>query len=402
VPATRTLFCISLLAGTAMTARAQGPARLDIMSGAGVGPAGSWTRESQIGVALGASRSAAFAFFDADGHERDGRLSLSQMRLEGAWQSRPVGPFRISATAVSAAAPGASGPVALDSRVNLSARLGSGGMWLGAGRSIEGDMTGGAGAWQSIGGAIITLSYEPQQLLSRRHSVNSTRIPGPDSSYTDTAGVHVIPTFLIRDDTINESSLRSHPGLELRADWAAGRWMVSAAGNRALAPTGAIGSDSAPVTKAVSTATVTLAARVSGAFGLVASFGASSQPTVRTPARYAAVGVRVWSSTLRRPVAAPVRPASTAFAVTPLDAGMYRMTLRVPGARTAEVSGDFNDWKPVTLREISPNVWEATVVMTPGTHRVNVRVNGDAWTAPPGMPAVNDEFNGRVGIIVVR
>jgi hypothetical protein len=40
--------------------------------------------------------------------------------------------------------------------------------------------------------------------------------------------------------------------------------------------------------------------------------------------------------------------------------------------------------------------------MTPGTHRVNVRVNGDAWTAPPGMPAVNDEFNGRVGIIVVR
>jgi hypothetical protein len=40
--------------------------------------------------------------------------------------------------------------------------------------------------------------------------------------------------------------------------------------------------------------------------------------------------------------------------------------------------------------------------MTPGTHRVNVRVNGDTWTAPPGMPTVDDEFNGRVGIIVVR
>jgi hypothetical protein len=391
-----------LLVCAAANTRGQGPARLDIMSGAGVGPAGSWTRESKLDVALGASRARAFAFFNADGQERDGRVSLNQMRLEGAWQSRPVGPFRISAAAASAAAPGASGPVTLDSRVNVSARLGSGGMWLGAGSSIDGDVTGGAGAWQAIGGAIITLSYEPQQLLSRRHSVNSRRVSGPDSIYFDTAGRHVIPTFRMFVDTINESSLRSHPGLELRGDWAAGRWMVSAAGNRAIGLTGAIGSDSAPVSKAVSTATVTLAARVSGAFGLVASFGASSQPTVRTPARYAAVGVRVWSPSLRRPVAAPVRPAATAFAVTLVDPGTYRMVLRVPGARTAEVSGDFNDWKPVALREVSPNVWEATVPMTPGTHRINVRINGDAWTAPPNVPTVNDEFNGRVGIIVVR
>jgi hypothetical protein len=33
---------------------------------------------------------------------------------------------------------------------------------------------------------------------------------------------------------------------------------------------------------------------------------------------------------------------------------------------------------------------------------VNIRVNGDAWTAPPGTPSIEDEFNGTVGLVVVQ
>ena len=40
--------------------------------------------------------------------------------------------------------------------------------------------------------------------------------------------------------------------------------------------------------------------------------------------------------------------------------------------------------------------------LQPGTHRMNIRIDGDSWTAPPGLPTVNDEFSGRVGILVVR
>jgi 1,4-alpha-glucan branching enzyme len=101
-------------------------------------------------------------------------------------------------------------------------------------------------------------------------------------------------------------------------------------------------------------------------------------------------------------MAAPVRPRATAFAFMPSGNGVYRVIVRVPGARTAEISGDFNQWTAVTMHETSSGVWEASVAMTPGTHRINVRINGDRWTEPPGVPAVNDEFAGRVGIIIVR
>jgi hypothetical protein len=54
------------------------------------------------------------------------------------------------------------------------------------------------------------------------------------------------------------------------------------------------------------------------------------------------------------------------------------------------------------MREISEGVWEASLAIAPGTHRINVRINGDRWTEPPGVPSVEDEFAGRVGIIIIQ
>jgi hypothetical protein len=38
--------------------------------------------------------------------------------------------------------------------------------------------------------------------------------------------------------------------------------------------------------------------------------------------------------------------------------------------------------------------------MAPGAHRCNVRIDGDRWIAPAGTTPVEDDFNGRVGLIV--
>jgi len=29
-------------------------------------------------------------------------------------------------------------------------------------------------------------------------------------------------------------------------------------------------------------------------------------------------------------------------------------------------------------------------------------VNGDRWVAPPGLPTTDDDFNGTVGLVVIR
>jgi hypothetical protein len=81
---------------------------------------------------------------------------------------------------------------------------------------------------------------------------------------------------------------------------------------------------------------------------------------------------------------------------------LYVISVRVPDARTVEISGDFDGWHPLGLREIRPDVWETTLVLLPGTHRINLRVNGDRWVAPPGLPSTDDDFNGTVGLIVVH
>jgi hypothetical protein len=118
--------------------------------------------------------------------------------------------------------------------------------------------------------------------------------------------------------------------------------------------------------------------------------------------RFASLGVRLTRGRQIRPaLPAPVRPAAQSLAITREHDDLYRVTLRVPSARSVEIAGDFCSWRPVVLRETSPNTWEVTLPMTPGTHRINVRVNGDAWAAPAGVATVDDEFNGRVGVVVV-
>jgi len=42
------------------------------------------------------------------------------------------------------------------------------------------------------------------------------------------------------------------------------------------------------------------------------------------------------------------------------------------------------------------------VPLAAGVHRVNVRVDGGEWRVPTGLSAVDDDFEGKVGLLVVR
>jgi hypothetical protein len=153
------------------------------------------------------------------------------------------------------------------------------------------------------------------------------------------------------------------------------------------------------------TAIVSLAPRLS----FVA--GAGVQPAavwLGTPSsRFLSFGLRVAPVSLVHPAAPPlVRPSAASFAIRRVDgdsAGTsYVVSVRVADARAVEISGDFDGWHPLALRENRPDVWETTLVLLPGTHRINLRVNGDRWVAPPGLPSTDDDFNGAVGLIVVH
>jgi hypothetical protein len=78
-------------------------------------------------------------------------------------------------------------------------------------------------------------------------------------------------------------------------------------------------------------------------------------------------------------------------------------TIRVeaPGAEYVELSGDFTDWQPIPLMRTEGGHWELAIHIEPGVHRVNVRLNTTRWIVPQGVRAEEDEFGGRVGILVV-
>ena len=112
---------------------------------------------------------------------------------------------------------------------------------------------------------------------------------------------------------------------------------------------------------------------------------------------YVALTIRV--ATRRPPV--PGRVESREYRLLqPLARPVVRV--RAPKANTVEIMGDFSDWRPLSLSRGPDGDWTVVVPMAKGTHRMNLRVNGGDWGVPPGVTALNDDFGGVVGILVVE
>lgn len=76
--------------------------------------------------------------------------------------------------------------------------------------------------------------------------------------------------------------------------------------------------------------------------------------------------------------------------------------VRAPASERVEVMADFTDWEPVALVRTPAGVWEINLPVSPGPHRLNVRLDGGDWVVPTNVARVTDEFGGVVGLILVR
>ena len=369
--------------------------------GSGVGQIGSagWARESRLEPSFRLEYPLASLRFDGMAAERSGVLSVDHASMSGVLATPGFGPFRFSTevqygrSAWTTTAPTAA------LAPSLSISHGPIGAWLGTAHARHDRSRLQAGIWTSLRSTVLTLygSTRSESMLSI-----GTRTVRDSIANDTTGGWHHFDRTLA--DTSSRYSLFGASQLNARLDWSRGRMALNALlstsrpfrDRRDSSATGAGG--------ALVWGSVNASFMLNNRLALIAGVG--TQPgTSKHPggSRFASFGLRLSpAALLREPLPAPVRPAASSFAVERIEAGLYRFVLRVPGARTVELSGDFNQWTPTSMTQSAPEVWEVTMPLHAGTHRVNVRVNGDRWSAPPGLPTVRDEFNGTVGILLVR
>ncbi|MGH7552910.1 MAG: glycogen-binding domain-containing protein, partial [Longimicrobiales bacterium] len=76
--------------------------------------------------------------------------------------------------------------------------------------------------------------------------------------------------------------------------------------------------------------------------------------------------------------------------------------LHIAGAAAVELMGDFTDWQTVALARVDTEIWEIKLPVSPGVHRLNVRIDGGPWLVPVGARSESGEFGDAVGVVVVR
>jgi hypothetical protein len=94
----------------------------------------------------------------------------------------------------------------------------------------------------------------------------------------------------------------------------------------------------------------------------------------------------------------PAAPASIEFTNA---AGNCTFVVHAAATRV-EIASDVSGWHAVLLAPAGADTWTVTLAVTPGLHRLNVRLDGGDWLVPGGLAPVADEFGGSVGLFVVR
>jgi hypothetical protein len=216
-----------------------------------------------------------------------------------------------------------------------------------------------------------------------------------DTTYTDTGGYRVYEASRTVVDT-GAAALRAWIETEARLNWTVGTLGIDGvAGFRPKIDN----------VRAGRWAQATLTAPITSGLALQGGAGSGSggTPYSLTSGRFFFLSLRFGlSSAPRDAPPAGVTPMASSFVALRSSDGALVLRVRAPHARTVEVSGDFDQWTPIRLTPVGRDLWETVLSVAPGTYRVNLRIDGAAWIAPPDTPAVDDEFNGKVGLLVIR
>ncbi|HJU76283.1 MAG TPA: glycogen-binding domain-containing protein [Gemmatimonadaceae bacterium] len=251
-------------------------------------------------------------------------------------------------------------------------------------------------AWHNLGRTLLAMSLGSRGQW-REERVRIPRVVnGGDTIPTDSGPV-VIPGPGITYETALRRALLHDFGTELRATWTGGPLSFDAMGGRALG--GSRLWDGRYWGRAEGSVALTPSVAL---FAAAVDDGRDSHFTV--PRRYFTLGLRLTSTPFGRPadeMKEGSRAVAGAFRLHADPNGIVTLAIRSADARVVELTGDFLQWKPVRMQRVSPDWWEVRLRMSAGVHRVNVRVDGGKWRAPPGVPRQRDEFGGDAGVIVI-
>jgi hypothetical protein len=137
---------------------------------------------------------------------------------------------------------------------------------------------------------------------------------------------------------------------------------------------------------------------------LVASAGASPFDIAQglPGGEYATIALRLTTSPGRAlEMHSRSRATANDLATSREEDGTILLVVHAPRARRVELMGDFTDWKPLVMQREADGYFAARVRLPAGSYRINVRVDGGEWTAPPGTTPVADEYNGAAGLLVI-
>ena len=261
------------------------------------------------------------------------------------------------------------------------------GLWLGAGGGYAwrapasgAVLRADAGAWAQLGDASARLTASHNSVETGTRTVTTSPNMELTSAYA-------------RDTTIVRASVR-YVDVEANLAWARGRVAFDAAGGRRLVQGG----------------TRTNTWHLGGSVGLterlalVGAAGASPFDIAQglPGGRYATIALRV---TTRPGGALELHSRSRAIAhdleTWREEDGTVLLVVHAPRARRVELMGDFTDWRPLMMTREADGHFAARIRLPAGSYRLNVRVDGGMWMAPPGTTPVADEYNGAAGLLVI-
>jgi AMP-activated protein kinase-like protein len=120
-------------------------------------------------------------------------------------------------------------------------------------------------------------------------------------------------------------------------------------------------------------------------------------------AGFVAGGIRFFTS---RRALGPEAGELTTPALAPLVA-QHRggdtvvVRFRMAAARSVSIAGNWNAWTPAPLRGLGDDIWEAALLLPPGTYYFNLVVDGREWVVPGGVATISDGMGGLIAVLNV-
>jgi hypothetical protein len=261
------------------------------------------------------------------------------------------------------------------------------GVWVGAGaghawRSPAGRsvLRADLGAWAQLGDATVR--------LVATHNTVRVRTSSASEAPSLFAEANAARTTITSSETVQYLDNEAHVA------WSRGRVAIDAAGGWRTS------SDTTSALTWLLGGSVMLTERLAlvGSAGRYALDVAQGLPA----GRYATIALRI---TTRAGGALDMRSRARATARA-LETwreqdGTVLLVVHAPRARRVELMGDFTDWRPLVMHREGDDHFAARIQLPAGSYRINVRVDGGAWMAPPGTTPVADEYNGAAGLLVI-